>query len=166
MLHDHAACTTLLAPLVYTLTHLSPSHCVFIATNAPHRRTIALTPFEGMCGFRVASELAAFLASVPELKAVVGEKEAGAFIAAADGGWKMCTPVHPHEWCSRILLGCWVALTPQPHYRLSLPYPFTHARARTHTHTHTHTHRAYTHTRCTHMHIDREGETHTHIRVS
>lgn len=41
-----------------------------------------MTPFEGMCGFRVASELAAFLGTIPELKAVVGEKESNNFIAA------------------------------------------------------------------------------------
>lgn len=70
--------------LAVTLHASDPAH--YPDDNHKPEMTIALTPFEGMCGFRVASELAAFLASVPELKAVVGEKEAGAFIAAADAG--------------------------------------------------------------------------------
>lgn len=40
----------------------------------------ALEPFVGMCGFRKASEIAGFLTSVPELRALVGEAAAGAYL--------------------------------------------------------------------------------------
>lgn len=43
---------------------------------------IALTDFEGLCGFRPLKEIQAFLASVPELASVVGEA-AGSQLAAA-----------------------------------------------------------------------------------
>ena len=43
----------------------------------------ALEPFVGMCGFREADEISAFLTSVPELRALVGEEVASAYLAAA-----------------------------------------------------------------------------------
>lgn len=44
---------------------------------------VALTDFTGLCGFRPARETVGFLASVPELAILLGEK-AGRMIAAKD----------------------------------------------------------------------------------
>ncbi|NWU66429.1 MPI isomerase, partial [Pterocles burchelli] len=41
--------------------------------NHKPEMAIALTPFEGLCGFRPVEEIVAFLQSVPELRALVGE---------------------------------------------------------------------------------------------
>lgn len=42
-------------------------------TNHKPEMAIALTPFEGLCGFRPVEEIALFLRAVPELRALVGE---------------------------------------------------------------------------------------------
>ncbi|XP_021263090.1 mannose-6-phosphate isomerase [Numida meleagris] len=42
-------------------------------TNHKPEMAIALTQFEGLCGFRPVEEIAAFLQAVPELRALVGE---------------------------------------------------------------------------------------------
>jgi len=47
--------------------------------------TIAVTPFDGLCGFRPLAEIAHFLATVPSLRALVGEDEASAFENAVKG---------------------------------------------------------------------------------
>nr|XP_039248435.1 mannose-6-phosphate isomerase-like [Styela clava] len=44
--------------------------------NHKPEMAIALTPFEGMCGFRPLKEIQMFLKEVPEFRAVVGESEA------------------------------------------------------------------------------------------
>tara|TARA_R110002003_G_scaffold138_10_gene12720 strand:+ start:522 stop:1478 length:957 start_codon:yes stop_codon:yes gene_type:complete len=41
--------------------------------------TIAVTPFDGLCGFRPLAEIAHFLKTVPSLRKVVGEEEASNF---------------------------------------------------------------------------------------
>uniref|UniRef100_A0A8C3CL30 Mannose-6-phosphate isomerase n=1 Tax=Cairina moschata TaxID=8855 RepID=A0A8C3CL30_CAIMO len=41
--------------------------------NHKPEMAIALTPFEGLCGFRPVEEISAFLRAVPELRALVGE---------------------------------------------------------------------------------------------
>ena len=41
--------------------------------------TIAVTPFDGLCGFRPLAEIAHFLETVPSLRQLVGEDEAEAF---------------------------------------------------------------------------------------
>uniref|UniRef100_A0A8B9CWI3 Mannose-6-phosphate isomerase n=1 Tax=Anser brachyrhynchus TaxID=132585 RepID=A0A8B9CWI3_9AVES len=41
--------------------------------NHKPEMAIALTPFEGLCGFRPVEEIASFLRAVPELRALVGE---------------------------------------------------------------------------------------------
>lgn len=47
--------------------------------------TIAITPFEGLCGFRPLNELSHFLTSVPSLSALVGEDNAKAFTTTVSG---------------------------------------------------------------------------------
>jgi mannose-6-phosphate isomerase len=47
--------------------------------NHKPEMTIAITPFEGLCGFRPLAEIAHFLTSVPALRELVGEDEAKAF---------------------------------------------------------------------------------------
>ena len=47
--------------------------------------TIAITPFEGLCGFRPLNELSHFLTSVPSLSALVGEDNANAFTTTVSG---------------------------------------------------------------------------------
>ena len=41
--------------------------------------TIAITPFDGLCGFRPLAEISHFLATVPPLKHVIGEEVADEF---------------------------------------------------------------------------------------
>lgn len=57
--------------LAARLHKADPSH--YPDPNHKPEMALAITPFEGMCGFRVVEEIAAFLAAVPELKAVVGK---------------------------------------------------------------------------------------------
>lgn len=51
--------------------------------NHKPEMAIAITPFEGLCGFRPLPEIAHFLENVPALRALVGEGEAESFVAAA-----------------------------------------------------------------------------------
>lgn len=51
--------------------------------NHKPEMTIAVTPFEGFCGFRPLAEIAHFLESVPALRALVGEDAAAEFVANA-----------------------------------------------------------------------------------
>lgn len=50
--------------------------------NHKPEMTIALTPFEGLCGFRPLSEISHFLSTVPSLRSLVGESEVEAFQTA------------------------------------------------------------------------------------
>lgn len=51
--------------------------------NHKPEMAIAITPFEGFCGFRPLAEIAHFLETVPALKALVGEEVAAEFVANA-----------------------------------------------------------------------------------
>ncbi|KAI1434214.1 mannose-6-phosphate isomerase [Xylaria sp. CBS 124048] len=53
--------------------------------NHKPEMAIAITEFEGLCGFRPLGEIAHFLASVPALRQLVGEDESKAFIATVRG---------------------------------------------------------------------------------
>ena len=53
--------------------------------NHKPEMTIAITDFEGLCGFRPLGEIAHFLSSVPALRGLVGEDEAKSFIATVRG---------------------------------------------------------------------------------
>jgi mannose-6-phosphate isomerase len=57
--------------------------------NHKPEMTIAITPFEGLCGFRPLNEIAHFLKTIPPLRALVGEDHASGLettaAAAADG---------------------------------------------------------------------------------
>lgn len=44
--------------------------------NHKPEMTIAITPFDGLCGFRPLKEIAHFMATVPTLRELVGESEA------------------------------------------------------------------------------------------
>lgn len=61
---------------------------VYKDANHKPEMALALTRFEALCGFLPAAALATFLGTVPELRAVVGEAAASAFVAAcaASGG--------------------------------------------------------------------------------
>ncbi len=48
--------------------------------NHKPEMAIAITPFEGLCGFRPLAEIAHFLESVPALRGLVGEEKAKQFI--------------------------------------------------------------------------------------
>ena len=48
----------------------------------------ALTPFEGLCGFRPLAEIQNFVKTIPELAAVIGQEAADAVAASASG---LCT---------------------------------------------------------------------------
>lgn len=56
--------------------------------NHKPEMAIAITPFEGLCGFRPLDEVAHFLETVKPLRTLVGENEAAQFIKAAkdEGG--------------------------------------------------------------------------------
>ena len=47
--------------------------------------TIAVTPFDGLCGFRPLKEIAHFLSTVPSLRNLVGESAAKDFETAVSG---------------------------------------------------------------------------------
>ncbi|KAI5793063.1 mannose-6-phosphate isomerase [Geopyxis carbonaria] len=53
--------------------------------NHKPEMTIAITPFDGFCGFRPLAEIVSFLQEFPELRAVCGESNSDAFIAAVSG---------------------------------------------------------------------------------
>ncbi len=53
--------------------------------NHKPEMAIAVTPFEGLCGFRPLAEIAHFMGSVASLRALVGEDEAQAFVDAVGG---------------------------------------------------------------------------------
>lgn len=60
---------------------------VYKDPNHKPEMAIALTPFEALCGFRPLAEIAAFLTTYPELRAVVGEAVAEEFcVVVANGG--------------------------------------------------------------------------------
>ena len=46
---------------------------------------IAVTPFEGLCGFRPLAEIAHFLYTVPSLRKLIGDGSAKDFISAVEG---------------------------------------------------------------------------------
>ena len=52
--------------------------------NHKPEMTIAITPFEGLCGFRPLKEISHFLKTVPPLRALVGEDHADRLAATAD----------------------------------------------------------------------------------
>jgi mannose-6-phosphate isomerase len=52
--------------------------------NHKPEMTIAITPFEGLCGFRPLKEIAHFLNTVPPLKALMGDSEAEGLLKAAE----------------------------------------------------------------------------------
>lgn len=53
--------------------------------NHKPEMTIAVTPFDGLCGFRPLAEISHFLDGVPSLRELVGEDEAEAFQSAIKG---------------------------------------------------------------------------------
>ncbi len=53
--------------------------------NHKPEMTIAITPFDGLCGFRPLGEISHFLSTVPALKNLVGESEAEAYQSTIKG---------------------------------------------------------------------------------
>ncbi|KAK3673502.1 Mannose-6-phosphate isomerase [Recurvomyces mirabilis] len=53
--------------------------------NHKPEMTIAITPFDGLCGFRPLAEIAHFLQNVPSLRQLVGEQQAKKFEEATSG---------------------------------------------------------------------------------
>lgn len=53
--------------------------------NHKPEMTIAITPFDGLCGFRPLGEISHFLSTVPALKKLVGDSEAEAFQSSIKG---------------------------------------------------------------------------------
>lgn len=53
--------------------------------NHKPEMTIAITPFDGLCGFRPLAEISHFLSTIPALKNLVGESEAEAYQSAIKG---------------------------------------------------------------------------------
>lgn len=62
---------------------VDPAH--YSDDNHKPEMAIALTPFEGLCGFRTMADLAGHLKAIPELKACVGAA-ADALVAAVEAG--------------------------------------------------------------------------------
>lgn len=56
-----------------------------IDDNHKPEMTIAVTPFDGLCGFRPLKEITHFLLTVPSLRNLVGEAEAKDFESAVNG---------------------------------------------------------------------------------
>lgn len=59
-----------------------PEH--YLDPNHKPEMALALTPFEGLCGFRPVKETAAFIKSVPELKVVIGGQPADKLVAQVE----------------------------------------------------------------------------------
>ncbi|KAF2014913.1 mannose-6-phosphate isomeras-like protein [Aaosphaeria arxii CBS 175.79] len=53
--------------------------------NHKPEMTIAVTPFDGLCGFRPLAEITHFLKNIPSLRSLVGEDEAAKFESAVSG---------------------------------------------------------------------------------
>ena len=53
--------------------------------NHKPEMTIAITPFDGLCGFRPLAEISHFLSTIPSLKKLVGESEAEAYQSTIKG---------------------------------------------------------------------------------
>jgi len=53
--------------------------------NHKPEMTIAITPFDGLCGFRPLGEISHFLSSVPSLKELVGESSVKEFLETVNG---------------------------------------------------------------------------------
>jgi len=53
--------------------------------NHKPEMTIAITPFDGLCGFRPLGEISHFLSSVPSLKELVGESAVSEFLETVKG---------------------------------------------------------------------------------
>ncbi|PNS20276.1 Mannose-6-phosphate isomerase [Sphaceloma murrayae] len=53
--------------------------------NHKPEMTIAITPFDGLCGFRPLAEISHFLDTVPSLRSLVGEEKAKSFIDTVKG---------------------------------------------------------------------------------
>ena len=53
--------------------------------NHKPEMTIAVTPFDGLCGFRPLAEISHFLGTVPSLRKLIGESAATEFEAAVKG---------------------------------------------------------------------------------
>lgn len=53
--------------------------------NHKPEMTIAITPFDGLCGFRPLAEISHFLSTIPSLRKLVGESEAEEFQSAIKG---------------------------------------------------------------------------------
>ena len=54
--------------------------------NHKPEMALAITPFEGLCGFRPLGEVVHFLETVPALRGLVGEEEAKAFAKVVESG--------------------------------------------------------------------------------
>ncbi|KAF2005535.1 mannose-6-phosphate isomerase [Amniculicola lignicola CBS 123094] len=60
--------------------------------NHKPEMTIAVTPFDGLCGFRPLAEISHFLQTIPSLRTLVGEEAATTFEAAIKGKETSSTP--------------------------------------------------------------------------
>merc|ERR1719499_1884386 len=59
---------------------------VYKDPNHKPEMTIALTPFEAMCGFRPSGEIAAHMKTYPEISNLIGEQLVSTFTKVADSG--------------------------------------------------------------------------------
>ncbi|XP_072033617.1 mannose-6-phosphate isomerase-like [Amphiura filiformis] len=58
--------------------------------NHKPEMAIALTPFEGLCGFRPVKDIVNFFQTIPEFQAVVGQENAETLVAAYKNGNETC----------------------------------------------------------------------------
>ena len=59
--------------------------CWIVDDNHKPEMTIAVTPFDGLCGFRPLEEITHFLSTVPSLRSLIGESAAKEFETAVSG---------------------------------------------------------------------------------
>ena len=59
--------------------------CWIVDDNHKPEMTIAVTPFDGLCGFRPLEEISHFLSTVPSLRSLIGESAAKDFETAVSG---------------------------------------------------------------------------------
>ncbi|CAH3175465.1 unnamed protein product [Porites lobata] len=74
--------------------HPNKVHAAFLHRERPEiykdpnhkpEMAIALTPFEGLCGFRPLAEIQSFVKTIPELAAVIGQEAADAVATSSSG---------------------------------------------------------------------------------
>lgn len=81
-----------------------PTH--YPDSNHKPEMALALTPFEGLCGFRPLEETALFVKTIPELKVVIGSELGDDLIARVESGCDKESMMVAVQTCFSHLMHC------------------------------------------------------------